>query len=67
MLISFANLIYIPPKLLDKLRMQIPAKPSRQKLRSSVRSSTLHIQIPEFYLMRDKKASWTEIINIRFT
>ena len=31
-------------------------KPSWQKLRSSVRSSALHIQIPEFYLMRDNKS-----------
>ena len=31
-------------------------------MRSSVRNPTLHIQIPEFYLMRDKKASEIEII-----
>ena len=63
-MISYANQFRQPhfaPKLLDKLRMQIPAKPSWQKLHSSIRSSTLHIKISEFYLMKDKKASWTEI------
>ena len=68
-MISHANQFrqpYFPPKLLGKLCMQIPAKPSWQKLHSSIRSSTLHIKISEFYLMKDKKASWTEIINMRF-